>query len=110
MEAEREIVERYRVKLMKEKIGEEFDGIISGVTTFGFFVELKEIFVEGLVRITCLNDDYYDYHEDKYALIGERTRKTFKIGDEVRVRVERVDVEGRHIDFGLIKKMSRDMR
>jgi len=104
MEAEREILDRYRVRFMKEKIGEELEGVISGVMAFGFFVELKEIFVEGLVRVTSLHDDYYQYHENRYCLIGERTHRTFRIGDEVKVRVDRVDVERRHIDFGLIKK------
>jgi ribonuclease R len=103
MEAEREILGRYRVRFMKDKIGEVYTGVISGVTAFGFFVELEEIFVEGLVRITSLHDDYYQYHEKKYCLMGERTHKTFGIGDEVKVRVERVDVERRHIDFGLVK-------
>ena len=103
MEAEREILDRYRVRFMKEKIGEEFEGVISGVTAFGFFVELKDIFVEGLVRVTSLHDDYYQYHENRYYLMGERTHRTFRIGDEVKVRVDRVDVERRHIDFGLVK-------
>jgi ribonuclease R len=103
MEAEREILGRYRVRFMKEKIGEEFDGVISGVTAFGFFVELQDIFVEGLVRVTSLYDDYYQYHENRYCLVGERTHRTFRIGDEVRVKVDRVDVERRHIDFGLMK-------
>jgi ribonuclease R len=107
MEAEREILNRYRVRFMKDKIGEEFEGVISGVTAFGFFVELKGIFVEGLVRVTSLHDDYYQYHEKKYCLVGERTHKTFRIGDEIRVRVDRVDVERRHIDFGLIEKKDR---
>jgi ribonuclease R len=103
MEAEREILNRYRVRFMRDKIGEEFEGIISGVTAFGFFVELKGIFVEGLVRVTSLHDDYYQYHEKKYCLVGERTHKAFRTGDEVRVRVDRVDVERRHIDFGVVK-------
>ena len=107
MEAEREILNRYRVRFMKNKIGEEYEGIISGVAAFGFFVELKDIFVEGLVRMTSLHDDYYLYHEKKYCLVGERTHKTFRIGDEVRVRVDRVDVERRHIDFGLLPKIDR---
>jgi ribonuclease R len=107
MEAEREILDRYRVRFMKDKVGDEFGGVISGVTAFGFFVELKDVFVEGLVRMTSLHDDYYQYHEKKYCLMGERTHKTFRIGDEVRVRVDRVDPERRHIDFGLIKKAER---
>jgi len=103
MEAEREILGRYRVRFMKDKIGGEFEGIISGVAAFGFFVELRDIFVEGLVRVTSLHDDYYQYHEKRYCLVGERTHKTFRIGDEVRVRVDRVDVERRHIDFSPVK-------
>jgi ribonuclease R len=109
MEAEREILDRYRIRFMKEKVGEVFEGVISGVTAFGFFVELEDIFVEGLVRVTSLHDDYYHYHEKRYCLIGERTHQTFRIGDEVKVRLERVDVERRHIDFGLVKKMDRVM-
>jgi ribonuclease R len=107
MEAEREIVDRYRVRFTKQKIGAEFEGVISGVTAFGFFVELKDIFVEGLVRVTGLHDDYYHYHEKQYCLVGERTHRNFRIGDEVRVRIDRVDVERRHIDFGLVRKIDR---
>lgn len=107
MEAEREILDRYRVRFMKDKIGDVFKGVIGGVTAFGFFVELQDIFVEGLVRVTSLYDDYYQYHEKRYCLVGERTHKTFRIGDEVVVRVDRVDVERRHIDFGLIEKTDR---
>ena len=103
MEAEREIVDRYRIRFMKEKIGDVFEGVISGVMSFGFFVELMDIYIEGLVRMTSLHDDYYQYHEKRYCLVGERTHRTFKIGDRVKVRLERVDVERRHIDFGLVK-------
>jgi ribonuclease R len=103
MEAEREILDRYRIRFMRDKVGDVFEGVISGVTAFGFFVEMKDIFVEGLVRVTSLHDDYYQYHENRYCLIGERTHKTFRIGDEVKVRVDQVDVERRHIDFGLVK-------
>jgi ribonuclease R len=104
MEAEREMLDRYRVRFMKDKIGEVFKGVIGGVAAFGFFVELQDIFVEGMVRVTSLYDDYYQYHEKRYCLVGERTHKTFRMGDEVVVRVERVDVERRHIDFGLVSK------
>ena len=110
MEAEREILDRYRVRFMKEKTGEEFEGVISGVNAFGFFVELKDIFVEGLVRVTSLHDDYYHYHEKRYCLVGERTHRTFRIGDEVKVRLDRVDMERRHIDFGLIGKIDKEKR
>jgi ribonuclease R len=110
MEAEREILDRYRVRFMKDKIGEVFKGVIGGVAAFGFFVELQDIFVEGMVRVTSLYDDYYQYHEKRYCLVGERTHKTFKMGDEVAVRVDRVDVERRHIDFGLIERTDKEMR
>ena len=103
MEAEREILDRYRVRFMKDKTGEVFEGVISGVAAFGFFVELKDIFVEGLVRMTGLHDDYYHYDEKHYCLRGERTHKIFGIGNELKVRLERVDVERRHIDFGLVR-------
>ncbi len=103
MEAEREIVDRYRVRFMKDKMGDLFKGVISGVATFGFFVELQEVYVEGLVRLASLRDDTYQYHEKRHCLIGERTRKALRIGDEVKVRVERVDVERRHIDLVLAK-------
>lgn len=106
MEAEREILDRYRVRYMKGRVGEEFDGIISGVTPFGFFVELKDIFVEGLVRITTLNDDYYRFNERRYCLIGERTKNTFKVGDELKVRLIKVDIEKRQIDFILVKRLN----
>jgi ribonuclease R len=103
MEAEREILDRYRVRFMKEKIGDVFEAVISGVNAFGFFVELRDIFVEGLVRVTSLHDDYYHYHEKRYCLVGERTHQAFRIGDGVKVRLDRVDVERRHIDFGLVR-------
>jgi len=107
MEAEREILDRYRIRFMKDKIGRVYDGVISGVMAFGFFVELKDIYVEGLVRVTSLHDDYYQYHEKQYCLMGERTHQAFRIGDEVQVRVDRVDVERRHIDFGMIEKINK---
>ena len=103
MEAEREIVDRYRVRVMREKVGDVFEGVITGVTSFGFFVELKDIFVEGLVRVTSLSDDYYHYEEKRYCLMGERTHRMFRIGDGVRVKLVRVDTERRQIDFVLVK-------
>jgi len=103
MEAEREIVDRYRVRVMKEKVGEVFEGVITGVTAFGFFVELKDIFVEGLVRVTSLSDDYYHFEEKRYCLMGERTHRMFRIGDRVRVKLVRVDTERRQIDFVLVR-------
>jgi ribonuclease R len=102
MEAEREILKRYRVKFMEERVGEQFDGFIGGVTPFGFFVELEELFVEGLVHIGSLPDDYFQYDEKGYRLIGKRSKKTFRIGDRVRIVVDRVNPEREQIDFRLI--------
>ena len=102
MEAEREILKRYRVKFMEERVGRQFDGFISGVTPFGFFVELEELFVEGLVPIRNLPDDYFLYDEKGYRLIGKRSKKIFRIGDRVRIVVDRVNPERQQIDFRMI--------
>jgi len=102
MEAEREILKRYRVEFMEEKVGEQFDGFISQVSPFGFFVELEELFVEGLVHIASLPDDYFEYDEKGYRLVGKRSKKTYRIGDRVRIVVDRVSPERQQIDFRLI--------
>jgi len=102
MEAEREILKRYRVKFMEERVGRQFDGFISGVTPFGFFVELEELFVEGLVPIRNLPDDYFLYDEKGYRLIGKRSKKIFRIGDRVRIVVDRVNPERQQIDFRMM--------
>lgn len=92
MDAERELEDRIRILYMKDKLGETFQGVISHVTSFGFFVELADVFVEGLVLISSLIDDYYHFEEERYRIIGARTRKTFRIGDSVLVRVVLADV------------------
>ncbi|MDI6790072.1 MAG: ribonuclease R [Thermodesulfobacteriota bacterium] len=104
MEAEREMVDRLRTRFMADKIGEEYDGIISAVTAFGFFVELREIFVEGVVRLVDMADDYYYYEEKHHRLVGRRKKQIFQIGDFVRVQVARVDISRRHINLVLIMK------
>ncbi len=101
MEAEREIVELKKMQYMQHKVGEEFDGIITGVTAFGFFVELVELFVEGLVHVTRLRPDFYRYLEKQHTLIGERSREIFRIGDRVRVRLENVSLEKKQLEFAL---------
>ncbi|WP_199621526.1 ribonuclease R [Paenibacillus alkalitolerans] len=106
VEAERETDALKKAEFMLDKIGEEFEGIISSVTSFGMFVELENT-VEGLVRLSDLTDDYYHFHEMQLALIGERTSKIFRIGDEVKVRVARVNVEERTIDFEMVDMKSR---
>jgi ribonuclease R len=86
---------------MMDKIGEEFDGIISGVTNFGIFVELVEVYVDGLVHITALGNDYYHFDAAHHRLMGERTRQIYRLGDKVRVRVARVDLDEAKLDFEL---------
>ncbi|MBE9535977.1 MAG: ribonuclease R, partial [Proteobacteria bacterium] len=100
-EAEREVVAWLKTRFMVDKVGMEFDGFITGVTSFGFFVELAELFVEGLIHVTSLKDDYYIFDEKRHTLQGERNGKLYKIGERAFVKVARVDVEKRQIDFEL---------
>ena len=104
MEAERDVVQRRKVKFMSDKVGEEYEGFVTGVAAYGFFVELETYFVEGLVRVSTIPDDYYLYQEKQHALMGQRTRRIFRIGDKVKVRVERVDTENRTVDFSLVQE------
>ncbi len=106
MEAERETEDRVRVLFMKEKVDEVYDGIISHITSYGFFVELFDVFVEGLVLLSSLHDDYYAFEEQKFRLIGRRTHKVFRIGDRVRIRVALADVEKNLLHFALLQETS----
>jgi ribonuclease R len=103
MEAEREIVELKKMQFMQDKVGCEYDGFITGVIVHGFFVELVELFVEGMVHVSTLPRDFYRYQEKQHALEGERTRTVFRIGDRVRVRVANVSLEKKQIDFVLVQ-------
>jgi ribonuclease R len=107
MEAEREAVDLKKVRFLADKEGEEFYGFITGVTAFGFFVELEEMFVEGLVHISSIPDDYYVYEEKQHRLIGRRHRRIFRIADRVKVRVEKVDLIKRQADFRLAEEGDR---
>jgi ribonuclease R len=102
-EAERELVQWKKVRFMSDKVGDEFDGYITGVTSFGLFVELIEHFVEGLVHVSSMADDYYRFLEATHTLRGEHTHKTYRLGDRVRVQVVRVDLEKRQIELGLVE-------
>jgi len=102
MEAERDIEDRIRVLFMKDRIGEEYDGIISHITSFGFFVELLDVFVEGLVLLNSLYDDYYHFEEERFRLVGRKTRKIYRVGDKVKVRVILADVEKNQLHFSLV--------
>lgn len=100
-EAERETIKLKKCEYMAKHVGEEFEGVISGVTEWGFFVELPNT-VEGLVRVTELKDDFYQFYEDTYELVGEATNKRYKLGQKVKVIVDSTDKLMRTIDFALV--------
>ncbi|MFC0211841.1 ribonuclease R [Paenibacillus chartarius] len=106
VEAERDTEALKKAEYMMDKIGEEFEGIISSVTSFGMFIELDNT-VEGLIRLSDMTDDYYHFHDQHLALIGERTSKIYRIGDEVKVRVTRVSIDEHAIDFELVDMKPR---
>lgn len=109
-EATREVTRWLKAEFMLDRIGEEFDGYISGVTGFGIFVELVEVYVDGLVHVTALGNDYYHFDAAKHRLMGERTRKIYRLGDKVRIRVVRVDLDETKIDFELAGQESGSAR
>lgn len=109
VDAERETDDLKKAEYMQDKIGEDFEGVISSVTGFGLFVELENT-VEGLVHVSDLSDDYYNFDERSYALIGERTGNVFRIGDAIKVKVSGVNLEEQAVDFeiiGMKKKAKR---
>ncbi len=101
-DATRDAMDWLKCEYMMDKVGQDFDGIITSVTGFGLFIELRDIFVEGLVHVTGLGDDYFQFDPNHHRMIGERTRKIFRLGDKVRVQVARVDLDERKIDFDMI--------
>lgn len=103
MDAERAADDRKKAEYMLNHIGEEFDGTVSGVSGYGFYVELPST-IEGLVHISTLDDDYYVYDEAHYRLIGQNTHRIFRLGDKVRVRASKADIESRNVDFVLAEK------
>jgi ribonuclease R len=109
-EAERGLMEWKKVKFMERRIGEDFDGLIISVTKFGFFVELTDLFVEGLVPLNTLTNDRYTYHENTRQIIGQRTRKTYSMGDRVRVLVDRIDPVEKKIQFAVIEEQPKGSR
>ena len=109
VEAERDTEKMKKAEYMLDKVGEEFEGIISSVTSFGMFIELENT-VEGLIRLSALTDDYYHFDDQHMALIGERTSKVFRIGDEVKIRVARVSMEEYTIDFEMVDMKPRRER
>ena len=101
-DAEREVVQWKKVRVMSDKVGDEFTGYVTGVTAFGLFIELVEHFVEGLVHISSMADDYYRFFERQHELRGENSRKVYRLGDKVSVRLVRVDREHRKLELALV--------
>jgi len=106
-EAERELVEWKKVRFMVDHVGETFQALIISTTKYGFFVELENLFIEGLVPIDTLPGDRYTYHENVRKIIGQRTRREFSIGDEVRVLLDRVDEVEKKLQFSLVEEKPR---
>ena len=106
-DAERELIEGKKVKFMQDRVGEEFDGLITSVTKFGFFVELTDLFVEGLVPLNTLIDDRYTYHENTREIIGQRSRKIYSLGQKIRVLVDRIDPVEKKIQFAVFEEQAK---
>ena len=106
-EATREVLDWLKCEYMRDRVGEVFDGIITNVTGFGLFVELRNIYVEGLVHVTALHNDYYQFDANRHCLQGERTGIVYRLGDRLPVRVGRVDLDQRKIDFELIEPAAK---
>jgi ribonuclease R len=101
-EATRNAMDWLKCEFMMDKVGETFEGVISSVTGFGIFVELKDIFVEGLIHVTAFKNDYYHFDPVHHRMVGERTRKIYRLGDPIQVLVTRVDLDDKKIDFDLV--------
>src|SRR6266850_4885961 len=106
-DAERELLQWKKVKFMADKVGDEFEGYVTGVAAFGLFIELIEHFVEGMVHVSTMADDYYRFVESAHLLKGENTHKVYRLGDKVKVQVIRVNMETRQVDLGLVEILER---
>jgi ribonuclease R len=103
-EAERDLMEWKKVKFMQDRVGEDFDGLIISVTKFGFFVELADLFIEGMVPLASLTDDRYNYHENTREIIGQHSRKTYRLGQKLRVLIDRIDPVEKKIQFAVFEE------
>src|SRR5690606_18616568 len=106
-EATRDVVSWLKCEFLQDHVGATFDGVVTSVTGFGLFVELKDLYVEGLIHITALPRDYYVYEQAQHRLVGEHTRQVFRLGDELLVQVAAVNLEERKVDFELIETKTR---
>ncbi len=102
MDAERYSTKLKQVEYLSDHIGVEFDGIISGIVYFGLFIKLIDNLAEGLVRLKDIKDDYYFYDEKNYSITGERTKRKYRLGDKVKVKLIRADVKKTELDFIII--------
>ncbi|HXD20147.1 MAG TPA: ribonuclease R [Vicinamibacterales bacterium] len=102
-DAERELLQWKKVRFMADKVGDEYEGYITGVAPYGLFIELVEHYVEGLVHVSSMADDYYRFLDQQHVLRGENTKKVYRLGDKVRVQVVRVDMERRQVELGLVE-------
>jgi len=100
-DASRDVMAWLKAEYMQDKVGETFTGIISTVTNFGLFVELDDVYVEGLVHVSALRSDYYHFDQSKHQMVGESSGKSYRLGDPIEVLVARVDLDDRKIDFTL---------
>ncbi|MBC8465214.1 MAG: ribonuclease R [Parcubacteria group bacterium] len=105
-DAERSSIKYKQVEYLQHRVGDEFEGVISGITNFGFFVQESETLADGLVHVRDLKDDMYEYDQKQYALIGQRTKKRYRVGDHVRVRLVRADIATRSLDMEIVEDRS----
>jgi ribonuclease R len=101
-EATRDVESWLKCEFMVDKVGQEFTGVVSSVTSFGLFVELDKVFIDGLIHVTALGDDYYHFDASKHRLLGERTNKSFRLGDSLKVQVVKVNLDDKKIDLALV--------
>lgn len=106
-DATREVEAWLKCQYMQSHLGDEFDGVVTGVTNFGVFVQISDLLVDGLVHVTSLTNDYYHFDSGSQSLVGERTGRTYRLGQAMRVQVQRVDMDTRRIDF---RPVERDRR
>jgi ribonuclease R len=102
-EASREVLEWKKVIFMRDKVGNEYAGIVTGVAPFGLFVELDEIFVQGMVPVATIAGDFWRYHDKEHAMRGESTNRELRLGDHVKIRVESIDEDRKQIEFRLLE-------
>ena len=100
--AERDSIKFMQVKFLQNRIGEVYEGVISGVTEWGLYVEIVENMCEGLVKVSSIKDDHYIFDEKKYALIGYRSKATYQLGQKVKIKIQRADLERKQMDFILV--------